>query len=715
MRLLRLPSPAYAFILPLGAIVILALAIRVFFFVGAGGSDDLSAWYRAAEFAHGNWGPLEQTFNLVATYRYGLSLPVAGIFFLFGESAHTAGLFPLLCSLATVALAWDVTRRLGAPILAVHAAGVLAALNGLDVAYASILLPDTAMNAFGFLAIWLAIIAFQREADGRGAASALYILAGLAAAYSISCKEAGAIFIAALGAWFVTNLVFREATLRQLLGLGGFALGVAAESVFFYLIHGDLLHRWKAAAASTARTRAFYEEAVRTGLLTDARLNPLGRATRFLGLMLSRQPATMLLLGAGIIAAVYLSISRLGGAIRLVILVFAVALLARIPELASTFSYQPRRYLPLVTAACILVPLAISHVWPRLRSLPRWASPLAGFAVALLFGLYAYLNLASDWASSRNIADKLRIERNLVAWARQYPQLIKPTAPLYTDSRTARILSFIGAQSPISGALETYPFYWKATEQGVLKLVPPLFVRHVSVLEHGSGGTMSSAVPAKSDLRGGFWVVNPRLVIWLARKGATDLEEYVVDVPETWCFVASPPAPERSQAGFIYEIPRGAEPRRKSLEAPALDIVAGLQDGKWTIDPAGPQIRPTDKGFTITLDENEVVRLISKPTDLDSEPLNLAPESLLRLRMKSQLEGAGGWWFKVMGATSGQRPDRLAVYREKEGSKSPSSLVLHIPENTERLSFELILAGPGSFDWQPPLIWPRVDPGTCNE
>ena len=45
MRMLREPSRAYALSLPLAAILILALAIRVFYFVGALGSDDLSAWY----------------------------------------------------------------------------------------------------------------------------------------------------------------------------------------------------------------------------------------------------------------------------------------------------------------------------------------------------------------------------------------------------------------------------------------------------------------------------------------------------------------------------------------------------------------------------------------------------------------------------------------------------------------------------------------------
>ena len=116
---------------------------------------------RAAEFAHGNWAPLQQTFNDVATYRYGLSLLIAALFALFGVSVYSAAVFPLLCSLATVALAWDISRRLGGSILTAHATGLLAALSGLDIAYATVPLPDTAMVAFGFLAVWLAIVALR--------------------------------------------------------------------------------------------------------------------------------------------------------------------------------------------------------------------------------------------------------------------------------------------------------------------------------------------------------------------------------------------------------------------------------------------------------------------------------------------------------------------------------------------------------------------------
>ena len=337
--------------------------------------------------------------------------------------------------------------------------------------------------------------------------------------------------------------------------------------------------------------------------------------------------------------------------------------------------------------------------------------------MALLFSLFAYLTFADDWASARNAADKLRIERELVAWAEQHPQLINPTAPLYTDSRTARILYFLGAQSPVRGAVETYPFYWKATDQGLLKLARPLFVPGHTVTEHWPRQNTSSALPAKSDLKAGFWLINPRLVAWLSKpyKGSAGLDEYVVDIPKIWCFVASQPAAGAAQGGSIFEIPQGAEPRQKTREAPALDIVTGLQSGEWRINnPGGQQITPSEKGFAITLDENEVVRLVSEPMDWNSERLRLARESFLWLRMQAELEGTGGWWYKVMGAESGQKPNRLAVYRERRGSTSPHSLVLYIPQTIERLSFELTLAGPGSFEWQPPLIWQRVEPGTCN-
>ena len=603
------PAPTKEALLALAGIVLLALAIRAYFFVGSVGSDDLSAWNRAAEFARGNWGPLERVFNPIATYRYGLSLPVAIVFFLFGESSHTAGLFPLVCSLITVVLVWDITRRLGAPILAVHAAGLLAALNGLDVRHATLLLPDAVMNAFGFLAIWLAIIGYQWEEQGRNGASLIYTLAGLAAAYSVFSKEAGIIFIIALGAWFVTNLALREATLKQLFGLVGFVAGVAAESLFFYVLHGDLLHRWWTIETSTARNTALYEQAIRTGTLSYP-TSLFGKTNWFFSHLLNRLPGAVLLMGAGVVATVYLVFVRMRqGPIRLVIIVFAVALAFRVPELTSTFSFQPRRYLPMVTAACILIPLAASQIWPYVMLRPKWARALTGAAMALVLGLFVYLTFNDDWTTAALNANKLRVEKELVTWTERHTQLLTPRTPLYTDRRTARILNFLGGSNIPLGALDTYPFHWELTGEKLLKPVPPNFSLGVS-------SAPSHVVPTKADMEGGFWAINPRVVKWLAQPPRLDhvgLDVYAADIPETWCFL-SVLGGETATPGALFEIPSRVTAKRQTHDLP-LDIVAGLRDGTWHIFPTTETITPTENGFGVTLERDHSIRLMSEPLD----------------------------------------------------------------------------------------------------
>ena len=327
--------------------------------------------------------------------------------------------------------------------------------------------------------------------------------------------------------------------------------------------------------------------------------------------------------------------------------------------------------------------------------------------MALVLGLFVYLTFNDDWTAAALNANKLRVEKELVTWTERHTQLLTPRTPLYTDRRTARILNFLGGSNIPLGALDTYPFHWELSGEKLLKPVPPNFSLGVS-------SAPSHVVPTKADMEGGFWAINPRVVKWLAqppRLAHVGLDVYAADIPETWCFL-SVLGGETATPGALFEIPSRVTAKRQTHDLP-LDIVAGLRDGTWHIFPTTETITPTENGFGVTLERDQSIRLMSEPLDRHSGQFQLSREVFLKLRMQAAFGNEGGWSFKVF-ETEVKKGKRLAFYRERKGNTSPSVLALDIPPTAERLVFELTLNGPGSFEWQRPLAWPRVELGACN-
>src|SRR5512136_2088017 len=87
-------------------ILLLAIIVRIICFVGLIGSDDLNYNRTAYAIAQGTFSPQldhQQT-------RFGLFLPVAWIFNLFGVSEISSTLFPFFCFVVTfLVLVWMAT------------------------------------------------------------------------------------------------------------------------------------------------------------------------------------------------------------------------------------------------------------------------------------------------------------------------------------------------------------------------------------------------------------------------------------------------------------------------------------------------------------------------------------------------------------------------------------------------------------------------------
>ena len=92
----------------LPAVLLLALALRLFFAAGISGNDDLSV-------ANGAIGILEHGIGLPGGHygaRFGLTLPLALIFRVAGVGVGSLILLPMLASLLGVWLAWWLGSRL---------------------------------------------------------------------------------------------------------------------------------------------------------------------------------------------------------------------------------------------------------------------------------------------------------------------------------------------------------------------------------------------------------------------------------------------------------------------------------------------------------------------------------------------------------------------------------------------------------------------------
>ena len=170
--------------------------------------------------------------------RFGVTVPAAGLFGLFGVSWVTATLWPLLCSLGTIALVHGAAAR-AAGRRAALAAALLLAINLVQVRYASRLLPDVVVSAL-MLAAAVAIDrgrAAPAERQVRwGCASALLVLAAL-----LSKETAvwlGPLFLGLLVYDFLRGKnrrlwgAFSAALLAGLLALGGAYAAFTGDALY---------------------------------------------------------------------------------------------------------------------------------------------------------------------------------------------------------------------------------------------------------------------------------------------------------------------------------------------------------------------------------------------------------------------------------------------------------------------------------------------------
>lgn len=218
-----------------GALAVFALCLRLACLTGLIGSDDLQYARYARALMEGHYG---ETLAEARTYerihhglRYGVIIPVAGVYKIFGVSEWTTIVLPLLASTLSVVLVAAIARRLFDMRVAIIAA-LLYATFPMELRLATMLLPEPIAECF----LLLAVLAYL-HAPQRGAG--LWLASGALVGAAYLAKEP-ALFV---GGALVLHAAWERRWRSAMLVALGLACVVAAEHAYYVWGQGDLLFR----------------------------------------------------------------------------------------------------------------------------------------------------------------------------------------------------------------------------------------------------------------------------------------------------------------------------------------------------------------------------------------------------------------------------------------------------------------------------------------
>jgi hypothetical protein len=399
-----------------GGIVLGALAVRLFFFTGLQGEDDIL--YSGA--AHGlSQGRLDSGAGVLGM-RWGVVAPMALLYGIAGVHAASLAAVPLVSSLALVGMAYGFGRSLYSEAEGRWAAAFVALLP-LDVFHATEVHADLPQSALATGAIALGWSAL-RGGQGRKAL-VLSLAAGLLLGWAHLAKESAFLFAIAFLPWVRD----RRAWGRLGLIAAAFAAVVGAELAFYGVFRGDALYRVHAA-------REIQDAAAAQGLV--GRVTDLAKAFFYpLGTNFPYTGGFFFLVAAGLVWALLrdreasIRVAAWGGLLFLLLAFWPVSLAPYKPAVAV----RPR------VLAAIEVPVALLAARFLVRALLSWKPRLAWAGVAALGGvaLVSIVRLHQDGV-------RYRVG---VQWAHGFLER-RSGERVVTDGRTAAMLSFLSGYRP---------------------------------------------------------------------------------------------------------------------------------------------------------------------------------------------------------------------------------------------------------------------------
>lgn len=215
--------------LSLAAVLALAIVLRLLFYTGFFGSDEVTYVGTAVNIASGDW----RASNYIGATRYGMNLPVALFIYIFGLSEASANLWPFLCSISEVALVFIVARCFWSTRVAIISAGLLALLP-LHVHFAGRMMADPPLAFFLTLSVALLLCAACSKRP------LTYIAAGLAWGGVYWVKESVALLY--LPVFLFLGVILNRFNGRGLWLFAGMGLAVAANCLLMYFVAGNPMH-----------------------------------------------------------------------------------------------------------------------------------------------------------------------------------------------------------------------------------------------------------------------------------------------------------------------------------------------------------------------------------------------------------------------------------------------------------------------------------------
>lgn len=216
-------------------LLVTAAALRLVFFNGALGSDDLVYLNRSVQISEGVWSSAGYNGAL----RYGFNMPAGFFLNLFGINIFAANLWPLLCSLAEISAVYFFSHTIGGRQVALCSTLTLVFMP-LHVASATRIHADPVVACF----LTLSFVTFHFAEQQRSCW--LYFFVGIAMGLVFWTKELAVI---TLLAFLFYPLIRRKIEVRWLcIACGGLVM-LLAHFVLMRVIAGDPLHALKVVLA----------------------------------------------------------------------------------------------------------------------------------------------------------------------------------------------------------------------------------------------------------------------------------------------------------------------------------------------------------------------------------------------------------------------------------------------------------------------------------
>jgi len=335
-------------------------------------------------------------------HRLGLILPTAFFMSLFGNSVYVTSLFPLLISLASIVVLFNVLRRHVSPAAAILAAGLLS-FNILQIDFISCLFPDVALSFWIFL---FALCLYNWIHTHNN----IWLAANLGCFVMGFFTKELMVAVVPYAAIILLIEARRNRSIREIMTYGfSFLLLVAGVCLACFLIAGDpfMLNKGVEEYHNEAFGKHFSTQQVLHRLFAE----PFVLLNRSLGLLTLLLPALLLLLPHA------RRIEKNSLSCHVIVLLFTLLAYLWFGT-SSLTSYVPvwiieRMWIPLVLPACFIMGAFFHNSNSTIYMMLAIIFILLGFEQAWFFGwkrlgLFALFSL-SYLLASHKVSEKYKL------------------------------------------------------------------------------------------------------------------------------------------------------------------------------------------------------------------------------------------------------------------------------------------------------------------